>query len=122
EPGWDAREWHVVTKVTLEVQQPIKGALKAGNKIDFLSPGGSMRLAGKSVCTSPRSGFYQPRFGDRIVVAAGLSAGDSRLLEAPYVFRLDRNTIQPEPYPALRAEQGPLLLDRLLDSSSTGTF
>jgi hypothetical protein len=122
EPGWDARERHVVTKVNVEVQRPLKGTLKAGSTIDFLSPGGNMLLAGKSVCTSPRRGFYQPRVGDQIVVSAELSVSDSRLLEAPYVFPLVRGEVQPEPYPALSAKQKPQSLTKLLDSSSNGTF
>ena len=122
EPGWDARERHVVTKVNLKVEHPLKGTLKQGSTIDFLSPGGGMHLAGKSICTSPRSGFYQPRKGDWIVVSAEPSTGNSRLLEAPYVFPLIRGKVQPEPYPALSAEQKPLSLSKLRDSSSNDTF
>jgi hypothetical protein len=122
EPGWDARLRRVVTKVNLEVTRPIKGTLKAGSKIDFLSPGGSMLLAGKSICTSPRRGFYQPRVGDEILVSAEPSAADSRLLESPYVFPLREGKVQPEPYPALLAKEKPISLNALLDSSNNGTF
>jgi hypothetical protein len=122
EPGWDARLRRVVTKVTLEVERPLKGGLKTGNKTDFLSPGGSMRLADKRVCTSPRRGFYQPRVGDEIVISAKPSASDSRLLESPYVFPLSGGKVQPEPYPALRAEQKPLLLSKLLELSNNDTL
>jgi hypothetical protein len=118
EPGWDARLRHVVTKVNLQVTHPLKGALNAGSTIDFLSPGGSMALADRRICTSPRRGFYQPRVGDEIVVAAETSAADSRLLESPYVFPLSEGMVQPEPYPALLAKQKPLSLSKLLDSSN----
>lgn len=121
EPGWDARLRRVVTKVDIEVKLPIKGALNIGSQVDFLSPGGSMLLAGKSVCTLPRSGFYQPRVGDEVVVSAEPSAADSRLLESPYVFPLREGKIQPEPYPALLSQQKPIALSQLVGLSSNGT-
>jgi hypothetical protein len=132
EPGWDTRLRHVVTKVEVKVTDTIKGAFLPGSRIEFLSPGGSMSLAGKSICTTPREGFYRPEAGDQIVVSAELSAaeplaGDPRLLEAPYVFPLREELVLPEPYPALRIEQKPVALDKLLAaeeivSSSSGTF
>jgi hypothetical protein len=122
EPGWDARLRHVVTKVNLEVTHSLKGPLNVGGQVDFLSPGGSMFLADKRVCTSPRKGFYQPRVGDEIVVAAEPSTADSRLLESPYVFPLSRGKIQPEPYPALLSEQKPLALSKLVVLSPNGAY
>jgi len=122
EPGWDARLSHVVTKVNLEVTRPLKGTLRVGSRIDFLSPGGRMLLADKSMCTTPRRGFYQPRVGDEIVVYAEPSDGDPRLLESPYVFPLRGGKVQPEPYPALLSEQKPLPLSKLFDSSNNGTL
>ncbi len=122
EPGWDARLKRVVTKVNLEVTHPLKGRLKAGSKIAFLSPGGSMLLANKRICTLPRRGFYQPRIGDEVVVSAEPSITNPRLLESPYVFPLSGGKVQPEPYPALISEQKPLSLNKLLDLSNNGTL
>ena len=118
ESGWDARMRRVVTKVELEVSLSLKGPFLAGTKVAFLSPGGSMLLAGKNICTSPRKGFYQPQVGDQIVVSAEPSAANSRLLEYPYVFPLSEGKIQPEPYPALRAEQSPVSLSEISSMGS----
>jgi len=122
EPGWDAILGRVITKVNLEVTRPLKGSLKAGSKVTFLSPGGSMFLANKRVCTLPRRGFYQPKPGDEIVVSAEPSTTNPRLLEAPYIFPLSKGVVQPEPYPGLIAEQKPLPLSELLNFSNTGSL
>lgn len=118
EPGWDVRLRHVVTKVHLEVTVPLKGTFTIGSKIDFLSPGGSMRLADKDLCTTPRKEFYQPRVGDEVVVSAEPSVANPRLLESPYVFPLSEGKVQPEPYPDLLPEQKPILLSTLLASAN----
>jgi hypothetical protein len=116
EPGWDARLRRVVTKVSLKVEVPLKGALLPGSQVDFMSPGGSMLLANTSICTLPRRGFYQPRAGDRILVSAELSAVNLRLLDSPYVFPLKEGAVQPEPYPALLSKQKPIPLNDLVAS------
>jgi hypothetical protein len=118
EPGWDARLRRVVTKVSLKVSRSLKGSLMVGSQVDFLSPGGSMKVAGKRVCTSPRKEFYQPKVGDKVLVSAERSSVNRSLLEIPYVFPLSADdNVQPEPYPALTVEQKPVPLSELLRNS-----
>jgi hypothetical protein len=121
EPGWDALLGHVATKVNIEVTRSLKGNLKTGSRVSFLSPGGKFR-SDKRVCTSPRKEFYQPQDGDEIVISAESSTANSQLLESPYVFPLSGGKVQPEPYPDLISEQKPLPLNKLLYFSNRGSL